>query len=111
MRSCFSSLTHQSACVQHPEWNTKEPFASLLKGDMRTAAQSGEAGIMALVAATHAGMTTDEFDSIVREWIATAKHPIRASLSHDMVYQPMLELLAYMRANGFKNLHRLWWRH
>lgn len=87
---------------QHPEWNTKEPFASLLKGDMRKAAQSGEAGIMALVAATHAGMTTDEFDSIVREWIATAKHPHTGKPFTDMVYLPMLELLAYMRANGFK---------
>ena len=87
---------------QHPEWATKEPHASLLKGDMKGVMASGEAGIAELVAATHAGMTTDEFSRIVGDWLATAKHPKTGRPFTEMVYQPMLELLAYLRANGFK---------
>lgn len=87
---------------QHPDWETKEPFASLLKGDLEGVAASGEAGIAALMAATHSGMTTDEFAATVNEWIGTAKHPTRGRLYTEMVYQPMLELLAYLRTNGFK---------
>ena len=87
---------------QHPEWKTKEPFASLLKGDLKSALAGGEKGLMELVAATHAGMTTEEFERIVKDWIATAKHPQTGRLYTEMVYQPMLELLAYLRANGFK---------
>jgi hypothetical protein len=88
---------------QHPEWKAKEPFASLLKGDLKTALSGGEPALMKLFAATHAGMTTDEFEKIVKDWIATAKHPTTGKLFTDMVYQPMLEVLAYLRANGFKN--------
>ena len=88
---------------QHPEWNTKEPFASLLKGDLNTALAGGDRALLELVMATHAGMTTVEFEQIVKDWIATAKHPKTARLFTEMVYQPMLELLAYLRANGFKN--------
>ncbi len=87
---------------QHPEWTSKEPFASLLKGDIKGALASGEAGIAALLAATHSGMTTDQFAVTVSDWIASAKHPKSGRLFTDMVYQPMLELLAYLRANGFK---------
>jgi hypothetical protein len=87
---------------QHPEWKTKEPFASLLKGDMKAVAAAGEKGAVELMAATHAGMTTEEFNRIVTDWITTAKHPKTGKLYTDMVYQPMLELLAYLRANGFK---------
>jgi phosphoglycolate phosphatase-like HAD superfamily hydrolase len=87
---------------QHPEWQTNEPFASLLKGDMKGLAVSGEKGILKLVAATSTGMTTEEFSKTVSDWIATAKHPKTGKLYTDMVYQPMLELLAYLRANGFK---------
>jgi phosphoglycolate phosphatase-like HAD superfamily hydrolase len=87
---------------QHPEWATLEPFASLLKGDLKGLAASGEAGIAALTAATHSGMTTDEFAAAVSDWIATAKHPKTGRLFTDMVYQPMFELLTYLRANGFK---------
>ena len=87
---------------QHPDWETKEPFASLLKGDLKGVAASGEAGIAALMAATHAGMTTDEFAATVSDWIGTAKHPKSGRLYTEMVYQPMLELLAYLRANRFK---------
>jgi phosphoserine phosphatase len=88
---------------QHPEWKTKEPFASLLKGDLNTALAGGDRAILELFMATHAGMTTQEFEQIVKNWIATAKHPKTSKLFTEMVYQPMLELLAYLRANGFKN--------
>jgi hypothetical protein len=86
----------------HPEWATKEPFASLLKGDMKGLRAAGEQGILEIVTATHAGMRTDEFDETVRKWLATAKHPKTGRLYTEMTYQPMLELLAYLRANGFK---------
>jgi len=87
---------------QHPEWATQEPFASLLKGDLRGVAASGEAGLGALMAATHADMTTDEFSAIVSDWIGKARHPKTGRPYTEMAYQPMLELLAYLRASGFK---------
>jgi phosphoglycolate phosphatase-like HAD superfamily hydrolase len=87
---------------QHPEWKTKEPFASLLKGDVKSALAGGERAIVEIVMATHAGMTTEEFEKIVKEWIATAKHPRFKRPYTDIIYQPMLELLTYLRANGFK---------
>jgi hypothetical protein len=87
---------------QHPEWKTKEPFASLLKGDVKGALAGGEKAIAEIVMVTHAGMTTAEFEKIVKDWIATAKHPKTKHLFTEMVYQPMLELLAYLRENGFK---------
>jgi hypothetical protein len=87
---------------QHPEWKEKEPFASLIKGDVKGALAGGERAILEIVAATHSGMTTGEFDKIVKDWIATARHPITKRPLTEMVYLPMLELLAYLRANGFK---------
>jgi phosphoglycolate phosphatase-like HAD superfamily hydrolase len=87
---------------QHPEWRTQEPFASVLKGDLRAVTAGGEAGVVALLTATHSGMTTDEFSRTVSDWIATAKHPKTGQPFTAMVYQPMLELLDYLRANGFK---------
>ena len=87
---------------QHPEWKTTEPFASLLAGDVSGALAGGEKALLEIVMATHAGMTTDEFEGIVKGWLATAKHPKTGRLYTEMVYQPMLELLAYLRANGFK---------
>src|SRR5450755_2280824 len=87
---------------QHPEWKTKEPFASLLKGDLNGALAGGEKAIIQIVAVTHSGMTTEEFEKIVSDWMATAKHPKTGRLLTEMVYQPMIELLAYLRANGFK---------
>jgi phosphoglycolate phosphatase-like HAD superfamily hydrolase len=87
---------------QHPEWNTKEPFASLLKGDMKGVAAAGSKGAMELMAATHTGMTTEEFTQAVTDWITTAKHPKTGRPYTEMVYQPMLELLAFLRANEFK---------
>jgi hypothetical protein len=87
---------------EHPEWKAKEPFASVLKGDLKTALAGGEKSLIEMAMATHAGMTTDQFERIVSDWIATAKHPKTGRLYTEMVYQPMLEVLAYLRANGFK---------
>jgi phosphoglycolate phosphatase-like HAD superfamily hydrolase len=87
---------------RHPEWNTEEPFASLLKGDIQGALAGGDRALIQIIMATHTGMTTEEFEKIVRDWITTAKHPKTGRLYTEMVYQPMLELLAYLRTNGFK---------
>jgi phosphoglycolate phosphatase-like HAD superfamily hydrolase len=87
---------------EHPEWKQKEPYASLLKGDLKGAMAGGEKAILEVVMVTHAGMTTAEFETIVKDWIATARHPETKKLYTEMVYQPMLELLSFMRANGFK---------
>jgi phosphoserine phosphatase len=87
---------------QHPEWTTTEPFASLLKGDLKTAAAGGDHAVLELFMATHTSMTTGEFEQIVKDWIAIAKHPKTGKLFTEMIYQPMFELLEYLRANGFK---------
>ncbi|MGO9586405.1 MAG: HAD family hydrolase [Limisphaerales bacterium] len=86
----------------HPEWQTNEPFASLLKGDVKAALAGGEPAIYKIAMATHAGMTTDEFTQTVKDWLATAKHPIYKRPYTECVYQPMIELMTYLRANGFK---------
>ncbi|WP_229198359.1 HAD family hydrolase [Bradyrhizobium acaciae] len=87
---------------EHPDWKTRQPFKALLEKDTKALAASGEKGLLPIMAATHAGMTTDAFASSVRDWLATARHP-RFNRPYDsLVYQPMLELLAYLRANGFK---------
>jgi phosphoserine phosphatase len=87
---------------QHPEWAEKEPFASILKGDLKTALAGGEKALLEMAMATHAGMTSDEFEQMVSDWISTAKHPKTGKLYTEMVYQPMLEVLTYLCANGFK---------
>lgn len=87
---------------RHPEWKTEEPYASILEGDLKGALAGGETGVLKLVMATHAGMTTEEFQQAVGEWVETAKHPVTGKPYTAMVYQPMLELLAYLRANEFK---------
>jgi phosphoglycolate phosphatase-like HAD superfamily hydrolase len=87
---------------QHPEWKSKQPFKALLEGDKKTLAAAGEAGLLPIIAATHAGMTVEDFTRTVLEWTATAKHPRFNRLYTELVFQPMLELLAYLRANGFK---------
>jgi phosphoserine phosphatase len=87
---------------KHPEWKTTQPFAAVLQHDLRTVGASGPEGIMKLFLATHAGMTTEEFEKIVANWLAKALHPKFNVPYTKCVYQPMLELLAYLRANGFK---------
>jgi hypothetical protein len=86
----------------HPEWKDKQPFKAVLEGDLKTVLAGGEHAVLELVMATHAGNTTEEFSQSVKDWLATAKHPKTGRPYTDMVYQPMLELLAYLRANGFK---------
>lgn len=86
---------------QHPEWKTKEPFKSILEGDLKGIARGGEMGIVDIGMATHAGMTTDQFNKIVTDWFATAKHPKTGRLYTEMTYLPMRELLDYLRSNGF----------
>ncbi len=87
---------------QNPSWATTQPFKAVLDGDMQALAASGEKGLMELMAATHAGMTTDEFAKIASDWIASARdHRFKRPYT-ELVYQPMLELLTYLRANGFK---------
>jgi phosphoglycolate phosphatase-like HAD superfamily hydrolase len=87
---------------QHPEWKDKEPFASVLKGDVKAALAGGEKALLEMVMATHAGMTNEEFEKSVTDWLATARHPKTGKPFTEMVYQPMLEVLAYLRANNFK---------
>jgi phosphoglycolate phosphatase-like HAD superfamily hydrolase len=87
---------------QHPEWKRKEPYRSVLAGDMKGLAASGEKGLLQIVAATHAGMTTEAFAASVADWLGTARHPVKNRPYTELVYQPQLELLAYLRANGFK---------
>ena len=88
--------------AQHPEWATTQPFKAALEGDMETLAASGKKGLVELIMASHAGNTPEEFQAIVTDWLATAKHPRFKRPYTELVYQPMLELLAYLRANGFK---------
>jgi len=87
---------------QHPEWSDEEPFKSVIAGDMKAVAAMGKKGMVEIIGATHSGMSTVEFNDIVSNWLKTAKHPRFEVLYTDLVYQPMLELLDYLRANGFK---------
>ncbi|MFL5187881.1 MAG: HAD family hydrolase, partial [Microvirga sp.] len=87
---------------QHPEWKDTQPFKAVLEGDMAALGAAGEKGAVEIVAATHAGMSPEQFIGLVKEWLATAKHPRFNRPYTELVYQPMLEVLAYMRANGFK---------
>ncbi|MGA8822655.1 MAG: HAD family hydrolase [Pseudolabrys sp.] len=86
----------------HPEWANQQPFKAVLDGDMKALAAAGEHGLVELVMASHSGMTTEEFERIVKDWISTARHPRFKRPYTELVYQPMLEVLAYLRANGFK---------
>jgi len=86
----------------HPEWKTTQPFQAVLENDMATIKAAGKHGLIELAMATHAGMTTEEFEVIVNNWLATASHPTTGQPYNSMVYQPMLELMDYLRANDFK---------
>ena len=87
---------------QHPEWKKTQPFQALLEGDLKTALSGGEKALIQIVAATHSGMTTDEFEKSVKDWIATATHPKTRKHYNEMIFQPMVELLHYLRGNGYK---------
>ena len=88
---------------KNPKWKTQQPFKAVLDNDMKALAASGEMGLVELVMATHAGMTTTAFEQTVKDWLATAKHPRFKRPYTDLAFQPMLEVLAYLKANGFKN--------
>jgi phosphoglycolate phosphatase-like HAD superfamily hydrolase len=92
----------KALAAQHPEWKTTQPFRAVLENDAKTLAASGERGILELVMASHADTTSDEFAAIVREWLAGARHPRFDRPYTELVFQPMLELLAHLRANGFQ---------
>ena len=92
----------KSLAPQHPQWKNEQPFKAVLEGDLKTLAAGGEESILQLVMATHAGNTTDEFAQTVKDWLVTAKHPKTGRPYTEMVFQPMLELLDYLRANEFK---------
>jgi len=87
---------------QHLEWKERQPFKAILENDMKALAATGEKGMAEIIMTTHAGMTTEQFEKIVKDWFASAKHPRFNRPFTDLVYQPMLELLAYLRENGFK---------
>jgi hypothetical protein len=87
---------------QHPEWKNNQPFKALLEGDLKTAMAGGEKALLEMMMVTHTGMTTDEYYKSVKDWMATATHPKTGRHYNEMVYQPMLELLDYLRAKGFK---------
>ena len=88
---------------QHPEWKDQPTFKAVLDSDFKALAASGEKGLIKIVMATHAGMTTAEFEQTVKDWLAVARHPRFNRPYTELVYQPMLEVLALLRANGFKN--------
>ena len=92
----------KAMAAEHPEWKDEQPFKGVLEGDLAAVAATGEHGLLELVMASHAGMTTAQFEEIVEEWLATARHPELDRPYTELVYQPMLEVLDYLRANGFK---------
>ncbi|MEZ0301834.1 MAG: HAD family hydrolase [Hyphomicrobiaceae bacterium] len=98
----FAADRVKALAPQHPEWKTVQPFKALLEGDIKAIAAIGEKGLLEVIAATHAGMTVQEFHNAVLDWIATARHQRFDRPYTELVYQPMLELLAHLRANGFK---------
>jgi phosphoglycolate phosphatase-like HAD superfamily hydrolase len=98
----FALARVKALAPTHPEWKEKEPFKSVLAGNVKGALEQGEKALIELVEVTHSGMTTEQFASAVSDWAATAKHPRTGRLYTEMVYQPMLELLAYLRSRGFK---------
>jgi len=92
----------KAMAADHPEWQTRQPFKAVLEGDTDALLAAGEHGLLELVMATHAGMTTAEFEQVATEWIGSAVHPTTGRPFTEMVYQPMLELLDYLRANAFR---------
>jgi phosphoglycolate phosphatase-like HAD superfamily hydrolase len=101
-QAAFALDRVKAMAPNHPEWKSQQPFKAFLSGDKKALAEQGEKGLLTLVAAAHSGMTTDEFATSVADWFATAKHPRFKRPYNELIYQPMVELLAYLRANGFK---------
>jgi phosphoglycolate phosphatase-like HAD superfamily hydrolase len=102
-QAAFALDRVKAMAAQHPEWKQQQPFKAFLAGDRKALGEQGEKGLLTLVAAAHSGMTTDEFATSVADWLAnSAKHPRFNRPYNELIYQPMVELLAYLRANGFK---------
>ncbi|MGE3149035.1 MAG: HAD family hydrolase [Pseudorhodoplanes sp.] len=101
-QAAFAFDRVRAMAPHHPEWKSRQPFKALLEKDMKALAASGQKGLSDVLAVTHAGMTTEEFSRAVLDWAASARHPRFNRPYTDLVYQPMLELLAYLRANGFR---------
>lgn len=101
-QAAFAIDRVKALAPQHPEWREQEPFAAVLRGDLKSAFAGGEKALVELLMVSHSGMTTDKFATIVKDWISTTRHPRFKRLYSDCVYLPMLELLRYLRANGFK---------
>jgi phosphoglycolate phosphatase-like HAD superfamily hydrolase len=87
---------------KHPDWQSQEPFKSVLSGDLSLVMKGGEKALLEMLMVSHAGMTTEEFGKSVSSWLETATHPKTGKPYSQMIYQPMLELLEYLRANGYK---------
>ena len=92
----------KATAADHPEWKDTQPYKAVLEGDMQALAAAGEKGLLEIIGATHTGMTTEAFTATVEEWIAAARHPRFDRPYTDLTYKPMIELLVYLRANGFK---------
>lgn len=103
VQAIFALDRLRTLAPQHPEWKSEQPFKAVLDNDRKALAALGEKGILTIMMATHAGMTTDEFRKTVLDWLATARHPRFHRPYTDLVYQPMIELLTYLHGNGFKN--------
>jgi phosphoglycolate phosphatase-like HAD superfamily hydrolase len=101
-QAAFAFDRIKAMAPQHPEWKRQQPFKAVLDRDMQALAASGQRGVLQIMAATHTGMTTEEFTKSVLDWVATARHPRFNRPYTELVYRPMLELLTYLRANGFK---------
>jgi phosphoglycolate phosphatase-like HAD superfamily hydrolase len=101
-QAAFAFDRIRALAPQNPKWKTQQPFKAVLGNDMKALSAAGEKGLLQIIMATHAGMTVEAFHQTVLDWVATARHPRFNRPYTDLVYQPMLELLAYMRANGFK---------
>lgn len=92
----------RALAADHPEWKSTEPYKSAIAGDMQGLMATGKEGLAKILVASHANMTAEEFENSVRDWLATARHPTTGKPYTEMVFQPMLELLNYLRANDFK---------
>lgn len=101
-QAAFAFDRIRALAKDHPEWKDRQPFKAVLEGDMKSLAAAGETGLLEIVAATHTGMNVSDFNALVADWIKTARHPRFDRPYTDLVFQPMLELLAYLKANGFR---------
>ena len=101
-QAAFALDRVRALAPEHPEWRDTQPFKGVIENDPNAVAAAGEKGLLEILAATHAGMTTDAFNRIVADWLKTARHPRFDRPYDSLVYQPMLEVLGYLRANGFK---------